>query len=69
MHAVAPVQIRTRIRNPVRVMDSVDALDLLVRCLTMLHESAEPPFLSSLREQIYRHQRALRHVIGDESVL
>ena len=59
-----------RKRNPVQFMDSVDALDLLAEALRLLRLKREalPEFLDKLREQILRHRRALRNVIGTESV-
>lgn len=57
-------------RNPVVFMDSVDALDLLVESLRLLRLKLEAPpdFLDRLREQILRHQRSLRNIIGMEAV-
>lgn len=57
-------------RNPVDRMDSVDALDLISEALRLLRLKLEagPAFLDRLREQILRHRRALRHVIGVEAV-
>lgn len=57
-------------RNPVPVMDSVEALDLIAESLTLLRteKPAHPAFLDRLREQRLRHMRALRKVIGEESV-
>jgi hypothetical protein len=59
-------------RNPVGVMDSVDALSLLKQCemvLRLLWRQNKPlALLEKLREQQLRHARALRHVIGTEPV-
>lgn len=57
-------------KNPVAVMDSVDALDLIDASLKMLRDGkpADPAFLDRLREQRLRHRRALRTVIGHESL-
>jgi hypothetical protein len=62
--------IKRKARNPVDVMDSVDALDLLSRALKAIRDrlAPDPSFLDLLREQIYRHRRALRRVIGAESL-
>jgi hypothetical protein len=51
-------------------MDSVDALDLLAEALRLLRLKLEasPEFLDKLREQILRHRRALRTIIGLEVV-
>jgi hypothetical protein len=51
-------------------MDSVDALDLLAEALRLLRLKLEasPEFLDKLREQILRHRRALRNIIGLEAV-
>lgn len=51
-------------------MDSVEALDLIAESLTLLRteKPAHPAFLDRLREQRLRHMRALRKVIGEESV-
>jgi hypothetical protein len=54
-------------RNPVKLMDSVDALDLLARVLPLLRKTrAEPELIRAVREQKLRHQRALVPVIGDD---
>ncbi len=55
-------------RNPVKVMDSVDALDLIHNSLKLLRDEvpASPAFLDRLREQRLRHKRALCSVIGAE---
>jgi hypothetical protein len=57
-------------KNPVSVMDSVDALDLLDESLKLLRDGkpAEPAFLDRVREQRLRHRRALRSIIGHESL-
>jgi hypothetical protein len=57
-------------RNPVAMMDSVDALDLLSECFKLLRLKipAPPDLIDKLREQTLRHRRALRHIIGTESV-
>lgn len=57
-------------KNPVQVMDSVEALDLIDRSLKMLRDGkpADPFFLDRLREQRLRHRRALRTIIGQESL-
>jgi hypothetical protein len=57
-------------RNPTHFMDSVDALDLLTEALRLLRlkKEASLEFLDKLREQILRHRRALRNVIGAESL-
>lgn len=56
--------------NKVAVMDSVEALDLISESLRLLRlkKEAPPAFLDRLREQVLRHRRALRNVIGNESV-
>ncbi len=60
--------LQTQRRNPVHFMDSIDAWDLLGGCLTRLREDIylqDPAFLDLLREQIQRHQRALRRIIEE----
>lgn len=54
--------------NPVRTMDSVDALDLMQRVCTEHIESLDPALCASLEEQILRHRRALVPVIGEEEL-
>lgn len=57
-------------RNPVAMMDSVDVLDLIAECLRLLRlkKQATLAFLDRLREQRLRHERALRRIIGTETV-
>lgn len=57
-------------RNPVNVMDSVHALDLLKRAYKWIRDAGEgdSAFLKEMKEQFRRHARALRKVIGSESV-
>lgn len=62
-------------KNPVPVMESIDALDLIDQSLKLLRDGKAadpmfhlPAFLDRLREQRLRHRRALRHVIGSESL-
>ncbi len=59
-----------RRRNPIHHMDSVEALDLLVECkrLFLAKKEASLELLDRLREQILRHRRALRNIIGTEAV-
>lgn len=55
-------------RNPVDVMNSVDALDLLTRARRFLKLSDNgrlAAFLARMQEQIERHKFALRNVISD----
>lgn len=61
---------RLKPRNPVPMMDSVDALDLLAEAfrLLRLRRPADPDFIDRLREQKLRHRRCLRNIIGVESV-
>lgn len=60
----------TKKRNPVHFMDSADALDLIAECLRLLRldKPASLEFLDRLREQILRHKRALRNIIGTEKI-
>ena len=62
--------IVARPRNPVGLMDSVEALDLIVQSLKLLRDDkpADPGFLDRLREQKLRHRRALKRIIGTESI-
>ncbi len=57
-------------RNPVHFMDSVEASDLIAEALRLLRtkKAASLEFLDRLREQLLRHRRALRNIIGTESV-
>lgn len=52
------------------VMDSVEALDLMEESFKLLRDRkpAEPAFLDRMREQRLRHGRALRMIIGQESL-
>lgn len=54
-------------RNPVSLMDSVDALDLMKRSREKLSLYANSPrdreFLAKLWEQVLRHERALSRKI------
>lgn len=61
---------KTKKRNPVHFMDSVDALDLLQHGLLLLRteRKASLEFLDQVREQIQRHRIALRNTIGHESL-
>lgn len=56
--------------NPVGVMDSVDALDLLTRTLAVLRRQRvrDEDLIRDVVEQKLRHQRALVAFIGDEPV-
>ena len=80
-------------KNPVKIMDSVEALDLIDMALKLLREGrltfkfivrngepvfelfregkwtpVDPSFLDRLREQRLAHRRALRGIIGQESL-
>ncbi len=57
-------------KSTVCVMDSVEALDLMDQSLKLLRDkkAAEPSFLDRLREQRHCHRRALRSIIGQESL-
>ena len=59
---------KKRQRSPVAVMDSVDALDIIHTAYKLLRDNlpADRPFLDRMREQRYRHRRALRFIIGEE---
>ena len=54
--------------NPVKTMDSVDALELMATSLRLFRTGlpATPDFVARLREQKNRHEWALRRVIGRE---
>jgi hypothetical protein len=51
-------------------MSSVDAMDMMKQCLVFFRTKKEPlpEFIAKLKEQIEQHRRALRHVIGWESI-
>lgn len=57
-------------RNPVHFMDSVEASDLIAEALRLLRAKREASFefMDRLREQLLRHRRALRNIIGLESI-
>lgn len=57
-------------RNPVAVMDSVDALDLIGQCIALIRRMRAKPIelFAKLKEQQLRHKRALRTIIGTEAI-
>lgn len=59
-----------RLRSPVHLMDSVEALDIISTAFRLLRDNkpADLSFLDRMREQRLRHRRALRKIIGGEPV-
>lgn len=57
-------------RNPVGVMNSVQALDLMHESLRHMRDNkpASPALLAAIRGQIQEHRHALRNIIGNESL-
>ena len=55
-------------KNPVAVMDSVEALDLMIASQRALKTELPPCIIARLDEQIIRHRRALLPVIWEEDL-
>ena len=57
-------RIGGELHNPVSTANSIDAMDLLSQCDAHLRVDAPAALRADMREQIHRHERALRPLIG-----